>query len=408
MIGSHEYFDALLNEGSGHSSTRPSEPSFPRSNVPEICIPMTTLKVIHVHINPSSPSFFDVCNISLKSPPMHHGREEVEARFVIVSQFLRLLEKILSDTLTPSFHSSSNPIQLSDLSTERNELIQPSSSVDTEIFETAASISLHPPPVDRHQSFDEEDFSKKPIVVKKAVPTPKNVASYSIADLQMATGSFGIENLLGKGSFGRVYRAQFDDGKVLAGFEHLRVASNKCHRADDDSKPLIWNSCVKIAQGTARALEYLHEGCLLSVVHKNIKSANILLDVELNPRLSDSVLATFIPNADQVNFRDDVTMSGYGAPEVTMSGHYSLKSDVYGFGVVMLELLTGPQGQDEQSLVRWATPQLQDIDALSRMVDPALNGLYPVKSLSVCRRDRPLCPAGARVSTSDVRSGRSI
>ncbi|RZR96194.1 hypothetical protein BHM03_00025171 [Ensete ventricosum] len=71
-----------------------------------------------------------------------------------------------------------------------------------------------------------------------------------------------------------------------------------------------------------------------------------------------------------------------------MSGQYTLKSDVYNFGVVMLELLTGRKPFDssrprsEQSLVRWATPQLHDIDALDRMVDPGLKGLYPAKSLS--------------------------
>ncbi|TYH67446.1 hypothetical protein ES332_D06G188600v1 [Gossypium tomentosum] len=315
--------------------------------------------------------------------------------------------------------------------------IQSASSVDTKTFDTPASINLRPPPVDRHKSFDEEDFSKKPFVVKKAVAAPKNVASYSIADLQMATGSFSVENLLGEGSFGRFYRAQFDDGKVLAvkkinssvlpselsdafievvsniselhhtnitklvGYcsehgQHLLVYEfhkngslhEFLHLSDEYSKPLIWNSRVKIALGTARALEYLHEGCLPSIVHKNIKSENILLDAELNPHLSDSGLATFIPNADQVLNHDDVTMSGYGAPEVTMSGQYSLKSDVYSFGVVMLELLTGRKPFDstrprlEQSLVRWATPQLHDIDALSKMVDPALEGLYPVKSLS--------------------------
>ncbi|XP_039041132.1 protein STRUBBELIG-RECEPTOR FAMILY 6-like isoform X2 [Hibiscus syriacus] len=314
--------------------------------------------------------------------------------------------------------------------------VKSSSSFDSQALDTPLSINLRPPPVDRHKSFNEEEFNKKPIAVKKAVPPPTNVKSYSIADLQMATGSFSVENFLGEGSFGRVYRAQFGNGKVLAvkkidssalpsgmSDDFMEMVSNisqlhhtnvtelvgYCsehghhlivyefhkngslhdflHIPDEYIKPLIWNLRVKIALGTARALEYLHEVCSPSVVHKNIKSTNIFLDSELNPHLSDSGLATFIPKADEVLNRDDAG-SGYSAPEVKMSGQYSLKSDVYSFGVVMLELLTGRKPFDstrprlEQSLVRWATPQLHDIDALSKMVDPALEGLYPVKSLS--------------------------
>ncbi|OWM66521.1 hypothetical protein CDL15_Pgr013738 [Punica granatum] len=313
--------------------------------------------------------------------------------------------------------------------------VQTAPAINTKTFDTSASITLKPPPIDRHKSFDEEDFPKKPVVVKKPVKIPVNVTSYSVADLQMATGSFGIENLLGEGTFGRVYRAHFDDGKVVAvkkldssaipsefSDEFPEMVSNiselhhtnvtelvgYCaehgqhiliyefhkngslydffHLSDEYSKPLTWNTRVKIALGTARALEYLHEVCSPSIVHKNIKSANILLDSELNPHLSDSGLASFLPNAEQALSQN--AGLGYSAPEVTMSGQYTLKSDVYSFGVVMLELLTGRKPFDssrprsEQSLVRWATPQLHDIDALSKMVDPDLKGLYPVKSLS--------------------------
>uniref|UniRef100_A0A0A9E448 Serine-threonine/tyrosine-protein kinase catalytic domain-containing protein n=1 Tax=Arundo donax TaxID=35708 RepID=A0A0A9E448_ARUDO len=87
-----------------------------------------------------------------------------------------------------------------------------------------------------------------------------------------------------------------------------------------------------------------------------------------------------------------------------MSGIYTVKSDVYSFGVVMLELLTGRKPLDssrersEQSLVRWATPQLHDIDLLAKMVDPAMDGLYPAKSLSrfadiiaICVQVHPSC-----------------
>ncbi|KAH9665505.1 protein STRUBBELIG-RECEPTOR FAMILY 6 [Citrus sinensis] len=347
------------------------------------------------------------------------------------------IEKLDNQPFAP-LAASSNEVQ-------ELKSVQSSSSIDTKTFDTAVSINLRPPPIDRHKSFDEEDFSKKPIVVKKAVKAPTNVTSYSIADLQMATGSFNVENLLGGGTFGRVYRAQFADGKVLAvkkidssalpsemcddfiemvsnisqlhhpnimelvGYcseygQHLLVYEFRkngslhdfLHLSDEDNKPLIWNSRVKIALGTARALDKYLENFLappspsqlliLLFVHKNIKSANILLDNELNPQLSDCGLASNMPNADEALNND--AGSGYGAPEVAMSGQYNIKSDVYSFGVVMLELLTGRKPFDssrprlEQSLVRWATPQLHDIDALAKMVDPALKGLYPVKSLS--------------------------
>ncbi|KAK4479210.1 hypothetical protein RD792_014721 [Penstemon davidsonii] len=306
--------------------------------------------------------------------------------------------------------------------------VQTSSATSTKTFETPAVINLKPPPIDRHKSFDEVDVTSKPIVTPKKVNTaPINAKSYSVADLQIATDSFSVENLIGEGSIGRVYRAQLDDGQVLAvkkinsstlsnsedfldlvseisrlhhpnvtelvGYccehgQHLLVYEfhkngslhEFLHLSDELSKPLTWNTRVKIALGTARALEYLHEICSPSVIHKNFKSANILLDTELNPHLSDCGFASLVHEPDQA--------SGYSAPEVAMSGQYTINSDVYSFGVAMLELLTGrkpfesSRPRSEQSLVRWASPQLHDIDALSKMVDPALKGLYPVKSLS--------------------------
>ncbi|WVZ18101.1 hypothetical protein V8G54_005423 [Vigna mungo] len=346
----------------------------------------------------------------------------------IVAFFLvKRKSKKTSSDLEKLDNQSFAPLPSNGVHEEKSE--QTSSVSDMKTFDTSASINLKPPPIDRHKSFDDEEFSKKPTIVKKTVTAPANVKSYSIADLQIATGSFSVDHLVGEGSFGRVYRAQFDDGEVLAvkkidssvlsndlsddfieiisnisslhhpnvtelvGYcseygQHLLVYKfhkngslhDFLHLPDEYSKPLIWNSRVKIALGTARALDSP------SVVHKNIKSANILLDAELNPHLSDSGLASYIPNADQILSHN--VGSGYDAPEVALSGQYTLQSDVYSFGVVMLELLSGRMPFDssrprsEQSLVRWATPQLHDIDALGKMVDPTLKGLYPVKSLS--------------------------
>lgn len=146
--------------------------------------------------------------------------------------------------------------------------------------------------------------------------------------------------------------------------------------------PLLLSRQMHSTQYVKIITRYLHEVCLPSVVHQNFKSENILLDAELNPHLSDCGLASLLQNGNQAMNHNAC------APEVADSGQYTMKSDVYSFGVVMLELLTGRKPFDssrpraEQSLVRWATPQLHDIDALTKMVDPALEGLYPVKSLS--------------------------
>ncbi|KAL4560107.1 hypothetical protein LXL04_032256 [Taraxacum kok-saghyz] len=299
--------------------------------------------------------------------------------------------------------------------------VQASTMDATKILETPPVINLKPPPMDHNKSFDDNDFPTSPPIVPKKVHVvaPPDATSFSIADLQIATDSFSADNLIGEGSTARILAVKkikpsvLDDdfieivsdvsrlrhpnvteligycsehGQHLLVYEFLKNGSlyEFLHLLDEYSKPLIWNSRVKIALGTARALEYLHEVCSPSVVHKNIKSGNILLDSELNPRLSDCGLSRLVSDTDQ----EENVGSGYSAPEVSMSGQYTVKSDVYGFGVTMLELLTGRKPFDssrtraEQSLVQWATPQLHDIDALAKMVDPALKGLYPVKSLS--------------------------
>lgn len=145
---------------------------------------------------------------------------------------------------------------------------------------------------------------------------------------------------------------------------------------------------MQMALGAARALEYLHEACDPPFVHRNFKAGNILIDDDLIVHLSDCGLAPLIASGNVIQLSGQLLSTyGYGAPEFE-SGVYTAKSDVYSFGVVMLELLTGRKSYDsalirgEQVLVRWAVPQLHDIDALSGMVDPCLNGEYPAKSLS--------------------------
>ncbi|KAG9449372.1 hypothetical protein H6P81_009337 [Aristolochia fimbriata] len=300
-----------------------------------------------------------------------------------------------------------------------------SASIDIHSLQTSGSMSLNPPPSDRIKSFNDTDIASKVNPIKSIEPVA--ATTYSLEDLQEATANFDESRLVGEGCIGSVYKAKWSDGKVLAVkkinsgscpdfmevvssisklqhpnisgllgycsehgyrllvYEFMRNGSlyNFLHLSDDYSKPLTWNTRIKIALGTARALEYLHEGCSPSDVHMNIKSANILLDTELKPHLCGCGLTAFF---SEYSTKDD--MEGYNAPECADPSAYTSKNDVYSFGVVMLELLTGRKPFDgskpksEQSLVRWATPQLHDIDALDKMVDPALRGLYPPKSLS--------------------------
>ncbi|XP_022142528.1 protein STRUBBELIG-RECEPTOR FAMILY 8 [Momordica charantia] len=311
-------------------------------------------------------------------------------------------------------------------------------SVNAEVQEhrvksVAAVADIKPLPAEKMNS---ERLQAKNGSVKR-IKSPITSTSYTVASLQSATNSFNQECIVGEGSLGRVYRAEFPNGKTMAikkidnaalslqeednfleavsNMSRLRHANivtlngycaehgqrllvyefigngslhDTLHFAEDSSKTLTWNARVRVALGTARALEYLHEVCLPSVVHRNLKTANILLDEELNPHLSDCGLAALTPNTERQVSTQMVGSFGYSAPEFALSGVYTVKSDVYSFGVVMLELLTGRKPLDssrvrsEQSLVRWATPQLHDIDSLAKMVDPTLNGMYPAKSLS--------------------------
>ncbi|KAG0503849.1 hypothetical protein HPP92_003921 [Vanilla planifolia] len=344
---------------------------------------------------------------------------------------------------------------------KRSTVVIPSqqcTSTNTEALQSANPSSLKPPTTVLKSSSDVDDkFS-----IMKEGATPSKAIAYSLADLQIATNSFSRDNFIGEGSIGRVYRAHLSDGKVLAvkklnssalakqssddffdlvlnvarlhhphvtelvGFcsepgQHVLIYEfhrngslhDRLHLLDEYNKPLSWANRVKIALGTARALEYLHEFCSPSVLHKNLKSTNILLDGDHNPHLSDCGLTAIVP-ALEYQALDNSLVSGYTAPEVAISGHYTMKSDVFSFGVIMLELMTGRKPFDssrprlEQSLIRWATPQLDDIDALDKMVDPLLEGLYSAKSLSRFASTIVLCvhpEPELRPAMSDVVQG---
>ncbi|XP_058731606.1 probable serine/threonine-protein kinase PBL16 [Vicia villosa] len=149
--------------------------------------------------------------------------------------------------------------------------------------------------------------------------------------------------------------------------------------------PLPWSIRMKIAFGAAKGLAFLHEA-EKPVIYRDFKTSNILLDLDYNAKLSDFGLAKDGPVGDKSHVSTRIMGTyGYAAPEYIMTGHLTPRSDVYSFGVVLLELLTGRKSLDklrparEQNLTEWALPLLKEKKKVLNIIDPRLDGNYPVK-----------------------------
>ncbi|THU74074.1 hypothetical protein C4D60_Mb04t29510 [Musa balbisiana] len=141
-----------------------------------------------------------------------------------------------------------------------------------------------------------------------------------------------------------------------------------------EDQPLNWNARMKIALGSARGLAYLHHDCTPRIVHRDIKSSNILLDRSLEPHVSDFGLAKLLVDDDAHVTTVVAGTFGYLAPEYLQNGHATEKSDVYSFGVLLLELVTGKRPTDPAfvrrglNIVGWLNT-LEEENRLEEIVD---------------------------------------
>lgn len=131
-------------------------------------------------------------------------------------------------------------------------------------------------------------------------------------------------------------------------YDYLPLGSldHYLHEHGEEEQPLNWNARMKIALGSARGLAYLHHDCSPGIVHRNIKSSNILLDRNLEPHVSDFGLTKLLVGDDEHVTTVVAGTFGYLAPEYLQSGRATIKSDVYSFGVLLLELMTGKRPTD--------------------------------------------------------------
>ncbi|KAE8712896.1 Kinase protein with adenine nucleotide alpha hydrolases-like domain, putative isoform 4 [Hibiscus syriacus] len=276
---------------------------------------------------------------------------------------------------------------------------------------------------------DTSNFSM-PYELQKRLETPLRRNSsdcqwFSYEVLKAATAQFSSVNLIGKGGNNCVYKGILPDGntvavkilksskdaykdfadeiEIISSLKHksIRPLVGVCvkdydlisvyeysskgslaeilHGKNKDKHPLPWEVRYNVAVTIAEGLNYLHNEHSRPVIHRDVKSSNIILSDDFEAKLSDFGLATWGPTASSFLTRADVAGTfGYLAPEYFMYGKLSDKIDVYAFGVVLLELLSGKRPisfgnhEGQQSLVMWAKPMIESGD-VKGILDPDLN-----------------------------------
>ncbi|KAL2496547.1 putative leucine-rich repeat receptor-like serine/threonine-protein kinase [Forsythia ovata] len=260
-----------------------------------------------------------------------------------------------------------------------------------------------------------------------------HTGSFPLRQIKAATNNFDPANKIGEGGFGPVYKGLLSDGTIIAvkqlsskskqgnrefvneigmisALQHPHLVklhgcciegnqlllvyeymeNNSLARAlfgpEEYQLKLDWPTRHKICVGIARGLAYLHEESRLKIVHRDIKATNVLLDKNLNPKISDFGLAK-LDEEDNTHISTRVAGTfGYMAPEYAMRGYLTDKADVYSFGVVLLEIVTGRSNtsirpkEDSFYLLDWAN-SLKAKGKLMELVDPRLESNFNKKEV---------------------------
>ncbi|KAK8959335.1 G-type lectin S-receptor-like serine/threonine-protein kinase B120 [Platanthera guangdongensis] len=273
---------------------------------------------------------------------------------------------------------------------------------------------------------------------------PPDVPLFTFQAIEDATASFSPSNLLGEGGFGPVYKGTLPCGQdiavkrlsrnsgqgmeefkneviLIAKLQHRNLVRllGYCIRRDDKmlvyeymanrsldgfifadtSRRLLldWKMRFSIIEGIARGLLYLHRDSRLRIIHRDLKASNILLDENMNPKISDFGMARiFGSDGNETSTKRVVGTYGYMSPEYAMQGLFSVKSDVYSFGVLLIEIVSGKRNStyynSELSLnLLGSAWKLWNEDNVMEVVDSSMRNSCSIREVSRCINVGLLC-----------------
>ncbi|XVF27762.1 hypothetical protein REPUB_Repub14bG0136700 [Reevesia pubescens] len=264
----------------------------------------------------------------------------------------------------------------------------------------------------------------------------------NLGTIATATNNFSSDNRLGQGGFGPVYKGTLNGKEIavkrlskssrqgieefknevtlIAKLQHRNLVRILGYCIEKEEKMLVyeylpnksldsfifderkrsvldWGSRFEIVCGIARGIVYLHQDSRLRIIHRDLKASNILLDADMNPKISDFGMARIF-GGDQVeaNTKRVVGTYGYMSPEYAMQGHFSIKSDVFSFGVLLLEIITGRRNSvyypdSPTSNLIGHVWELWRNGKATEIIDSSLGGSYPTAEVLRCIQIGLLC-----------------